>query len=116
MAIFMSREGTWPDELANVFTSSLPRADQRPCSTQNEAIGMRPDFGGSSRLTIKVRLAAAVLDLKLVDIAGLAHLDGALRQCLFKRQRRLAGRRFAMDEKDREIFVGHRPRDADRIR
>jgi hypothetical protein len=55
MAIFMSREGTWPEELANVFTSSLPRADQRPCSTQNESIGMRPDFGGSSRLTIKVR-------------------------------------------------------------
>ncbi len=55
MASFISREGTAEAELAKLCASSPPRADQRPCSTQNEAIGMRPDFGVSIRLTVKVR-------------------------------------------------------------
>jgi hypothetical protein len=55
MAIFISREGTEAEAVVKFFTSSRPRADQRPSSTQNEAIGMRPDFGGSTRLTISER-------------------------------------------------------------
>jgi hypothetical protein len=38
------------------------------------------------------RLVAAVLDLELVDVAGLAHLNCAFGQCLFKCQRRFARR------------------------
>jgi hypothetical protein len=55
MASFASREGTLAEAVAKVFTSSLPRAVQRPCSTQNDAIGIRPDFGGSIRLTLSTR-------------------------------------------------------------
>ena len=55
MAILASREGKTEDAVANVFTSSLPRAVQRPCSTQNAASGTRPDFGGRIRLTVSAR-------------------------------------------------------------
>ena len=55
IASFISREETVTADVENVRTSSPARADQRPCSTQNEAIGMRPDFGGSNRLTVSVR-------------------------------------------------------------
>src|SRR5437773_754251 len=55
MASLASRDGTTAEAVAKVFTSSLPRADQRPCSTQNDAIWMRPDFGGSIRLTLSTR-------------------------------------------------------------
>ena len=94
MASFASRDGTAAEAVAKVFTSSLPRAVQRPCSTQNDAIGMRPDFGGRIRLTVSTRSCwppftmspdctntsslAEVLDLQLVDIAGLVHLHDAL--------------------------------------
>ncbi len=55
MAIFISRDGTAALAVEKLLTSSRPRADQRPCSTQNDAIGMLPDCGGSNRLTIRVR-------------------------------------------------------------
>ena len=55
IAIFASRDGTATDAVENVVTSSRPRADQRPCSTQNDAIGRRPDFGGRTRLTLNTR-------------------------------------------------------------
>jgi hypothetical protein len=55
IAILALREGSADAALANVFTSSLPRADQRPCSTQNDAIATRPERGGNSRLTIRTR-------------------------------------------------------------
>ena len=42
-------------ELANERTSSAARAVQRPSSTQNAAIGMRPDFAGSNMLTVSAR-------------------------------------------------------------
>ena len=75
IASFISRDGTLAVEAENLAASSVPRGDQRPCSTQNEAIGTRPDFGGSSRLTIK----RAVLLAALHDVAGL-HEHSACRR------------------------------------
>ena len=49
------REGIASRALENLVASSLPRADQRPGSTQNEAIGTMPERGGSTRLTISTR-------------------------------------------------------------
>ena len=49
------RDGIASLALENFAWSSLPRADQRPCSTQKEAIGTRPDFAGSRKLTVSTR-------------------------------------------------------------
>ncbi len=55
IASFISCEGTTAAAESNFDAFSAARGDQRPCSTQNEPIGMRPDLGGSSRLTVSVR-------------------------------------------------------------
>ncbi len=124
MASFASRDGTAADAVAKVFTSSLPRADQRPCSTQNDAIGMRPDFEGRIRLTVSTRsccppltmiaglhehlVVAEVLDLQLIHVAGLMDFDGLGVQRLGQGQRNFARCRFAVNEIDGEVFVHDR--------
>ena len=126
MASSAARDGIASLALENLAWSSLPRADQRPCSTQKEAIGTRPDFAGSSRLTVSTRsclppltmspawmntcLGAGVLDLQLVDPAGLHHLHVALGQRLLQRQRDRARRRW---RRARNRWPGSRAR-ADR--
>src|ERR1041384_6508817 len=50
-ASFSSFVATEFSELLKVADSSLPRLLQRPDSTQNAAIGMRPDFGGTIKST-----------------------------------------------------------------
>jgi hypothetical protein len=55
MASFASREGTAASADENVAESSLPRADQRPCSTQNDASATRPERGGRIRLATNAR-------------------------------------------------------------
>ena len=53
-------------------------------------------------------LAAGVLDLQLVDLADLAHLDGLLGERLLQCQRDGAAAGFAMHEIDREVAVDRR--------
>ena len=53
-------------------------------------------------------LAAGVLDLQLVDLADLAHLDGLLGERLRERQRDRAAAGLAVHEIDREIAVDRR--------
>ncbi len=48
-------EGIASEALENLVASSPPRADQRPASTQNEAIGTSPERGGSTMLTVSTR-------------------------------------------------------------
>ena len=55
MASNADRDGIASLALENLAWSSLPRAAQRPCSTQKEAIGTLPDFAGSRRLTVSTR-------------------------------------------------------------
>jgi hypothetical protein len=54
-ASFMAREGRAVVELAKLSAFSLPRFCQRPCSTQNEAIGTGPDFRPSTISTLSTR-------------------------------------------------------------
>jgi hypothetical protein len=49
--------------------------------------------------------SADVLDLQLVDLADLAHLDGLLGERLGQGQRDGAGAGFAVNEIDREVAV-----------
>ena len=53
-------------------------------------------------------LVAGVLDLHLVDLADLAHLDDLLRQRLLQCQRHGSAAGFAMHEIDREVAVHRR--------
>ncbi len=53
-------------------------------------------------------LIADVLDLQLVDLADLAHLDGLLGQRLRQRERHGAAAGLAVHEIDRQIAVDHR--------
>jgi hypothetical protein len=86
---------------------------------------MRSDFGGSTRLTVKVRsclpaalhhvaglhedrLLAEILDGQRVDIAGFADAHDALGQRLLQRERHWAGLRCSVHEIDREIVVADR--------
>jgi hypothetical protein len=55
MASFAWREGIASPALAKAVTSSVPRADQRPCSTQKAARPTSPDFGGSTKLSVSTR-------------------------------------------------------------
>jgi hypothetical protein len=57
-------------------------------------------------------MVAKILDLELIDVAGLAHLHDALRKRLFERERHLAAGGRPVDEIDREIFVSNRAGDA----
>ena len=55
MATFASCDGMAEAALENCLTSSLPRAVQRPCSTQNAAIDTSPERGGNNRSTDSTR-------------------------------------------------------------
>ena len=55
MMISACRDGIASVALEKRVESSVPRPDQRPASTQNEAMGTIPDLGGSRKLTVRTR-------------------------------------------------------------
>ena len=128
IAILASRDGTEADAVAKVFTSSLPRADQRPCSTQNDAIGRRPDFGGSTRLTLSTRscwppftMSPAWMNTSSVPRFSICSsltvpvsctLTAPFAQRLVEGERHGARGGLAVDQIDRKVLVNDRAADA----
>src|SRR6185295_14550194 len=107
-------------ELLNDAFSSFPRLLQRPDSTQNAAIGMRPELGGTMKSRDHPILIAAAHDIaglnvdvlvrkisdgKLVHVFGFINPDLLLRESFLKRQEGLVGQILSVLEEHGEIAV-----------